>query len=203
MDIYRHDDTFRAKGFELIAGIDEAGRGPLAGPVVAAAVILPQDLRIEGLRDSKKVPEDERERLFREILSFSIDVSIGIAEHDEIDRINILQATRSAMKKAVAGLRIIPDALIIDALTLPALKIKQFSIIKADDKSAATAAASLVAKYFRDVIMQRYDSLYPEYNFGRHKGYGTEEHLRLLGQHGPCRIHRRSFSKVLDLKLPF
>jgi ribonuclease HII len=203
MDIYRHDETFRAKGFEFIAGIDEAGRGPLAGPVVAAAVILPQDLRIEGLRDSKKVPEDERENLFRNILSFAVDISVGIAEHDEIDRINILQATKSAMNKAVAGLRIKPDALIIDALTLPALKVKQFSIIKADNKSAAAAAASLVAKYFRDAIMQRYDSLYPEYNFGRHKGYGTEEHLRLIDLHGPCRIHRRSFRKVLDLNLPF
>jgi ribonuclease HII len=107
------------------------------------------------------------------------------------------------MNKAVAGLRIKPDALIIDALTLPALKVKQFSIIKADNKSAAAAAASLVAKYFRDAIMQRYDSLYPEYNFGRHKGYGTEEHLRLIDLHGPCRIHRRSFRKVLDLNLPF
>jgi ribonuclease HII len=203
MDIYRHDETFRAKGFEFIAGVDEAGRGPLAGPVVAAAVILPQDLRIEGLRDSKKVPEDQRENLFKNILSFATDISVGIAEHDEIDRINILQATKSAMKKAVAGLRIKPDALIIDALTLPSMKVKQFSIIKADDKSASAAAASLVAKYFRDAIMQRYDSLYPEYNFGRHKGYGTEEHLRLIDLHGPCRIHRRSFRKVLDLNLPF
>jgi ribonuclease HII len=203
MDIYQHDETFRAKGFQSIAGIDEAGRGPLAGPVVAAAVILPPDLRIDGLRDSKKVPEDEREHLFGKILSSSTDIGIGIAEHDEIDRINILQATRSAMKKAVADLSIRPDALIIDALSLSSVNVQQFSIIKADDRSAAVAAASVVAKYLRDMIMLHYDSLYPEYNFGRHKGYGTEEHLRLLDLHGPCRIHRRSFRKVLDLRLPF
>jgi len=203
MDIYQHDEAFRGRGFKSIAGVDEAGRGPLAGPVVAAAVVLPADLRIEGLRDSKKVPEQERLYLFWDILSSSLDIGVGIVEHDEIDRINILQATKSAMKKAVADLRMSPDALIIDALTLHSISIKQFSIIKADSKSASVAAASLIAKYVRDMIMLRYHSLYPEYNFKKHKGYCTQEHLRLLDIYGPCNIHRKSFRKVMDLNLPF
>lgn len=203
MDIYRHDKAFREKGLKVIAGIDEAGRGPLAGPVVASAVILPAEIRIAGLRDSKKVPEKERESLFFDIFLSSLDIGIGIVEHDEIDRINILQATRLAMKKAVAALCITPDALIIDAVALPSVNIKQFSIIKADSKSASVAAASLIAKHTRDMIMLRYHSLYPEYNFNKHKGYGTEEHLRLLNLHGPCSIHRKSFRKVMDLELPF
>ena len=203
MDIYQHDEAFRERGYKFIAGIDEAGRGPIAGPVVAAAVILPEDIKIAGLRDSKKVPEKERESLFWDILSSSLDIGIGIIEHDEIDRINILQATRLAMKNAVADLRITPEALIIDAVTLPSVSIKQFSIIKADSKSASVAAASLIAKYTRDMIMLRYHSLYPEYNFRKHKGYCTEEHLRLLNLYGPCNIHRKSFRKVMDLELPF
>ena len=203
MDIYQHDKAFRETGFKFIAGIDEAGRGPLAGPVVASAVILPADLKIAGLRDSKKVPEKEREALFWDILLSSLDIGVGIVEHDEIDRINILQATRLAMGKAVADLCIKPDALIIDAVALPSVSIKQFSIIKADAKSASVAAASLIAKHTRDIIMLRYHSLYPEYNFNKHKGYCTEEHLRLLNLHGPCNIHRKSFRKVMDLGLPF
>lgn len=203
MNIYQHDKAFRETGFNFIAGIDEAGRGPLAGPVVASAVILPADLKIAGLRDSKKVPEKERASLFWDILLSSLDIGVGIVEHTEIDRINILQATRLAMEKAVADLSIIPDALIIDAVALPSVSIKQFSIIKADSKSAAVAAASLIAKHTRDMIMLRYHSLYPEYNFDKHKGYGTEEHLRLLNLHGPCSIHRKSFRKVMDLALPF
>jgi len=203
MDIYQHDDAFREKGVHIIAGIDEAGRGPIAGPVVAAAVILPADLRIEGLRDSKKVPEHERTRLFWDVLSSSLDIGVGIVDHDEIDRINILQATRLAMKKAVGDLRIAPDALIIDAVALPSVSVRQFSIIKADAKSAAVAAASITAKYVRDMLMLHYDSLYPEYNFKQHKGYCTEEHLQLIHLHGPCSIHRKSFRKVMDLNLPF
>lgn len=203
MDIYQHDEAFRERGFKFIAGIDEAGRGPLAGPVVAAAVILPSDIKIAGLRDSKKVSEQERASLFWKILSSSLDIGVGLVEHDEIDRINILQATRLAMKKAVADLSIRPDALIIDAVTLPSVSLKQFSIIKADSKSASVAAASLIAKYSRDMIMLRYHSLYPEYNFRKHKGYCTEEHLRLLDLHGPCSIHRKSFRKVMDPNLPF
>ena len=203
MDIYQHDKAFRERGFKFIAGIDEAGRGPLAGPVVASAVILPADLKIAGLRDSKKVPEKERASLFWDILLSSLDIGVGIVEHAEIDRINILQATRLAMEKAVSDLCITPDALIIDAVTLSSVSIKQFSIIKADAKSASVAAASLIAKYSRDMIMLRYHSLYPEYNFRKHKGYGTAEHIRLLNLYGPCSIHRKSFRKVRDMNIPF
>jgi len=203
MDIYQHDKAFRDTGFKFIAGIDEAGRGPLAGPVVAAAVILPEDIKIAGLRDSKKVPEKERASLYWDILLSCLDIGVGIVEREVIDRINILQATRLAMKKAVAHLRMSPDALIIDAVTLPSVSMKQFSIIKADAKSASVAAASLIAKYSRDMIMLRYHSLYPEYNFRKHKGYGTAEHIRLLNLYGPCSIHRKSFRKVKDMNLPF
>ena len=203
MDIYQHDESFRTEGYNIIAGIDEAGRGPLAGPVVAAAVILPFDLKIKGLRDSKKVPEKERTSLFMKILSFSIDIGIGIVEHEEIDNINILQATKLAMQKALNELSTKPDIIIIDAVSLPSVRIKQFSPIKADSKSAAVAAASIVAKYTRDTIMIRYHEAYPEYNFKKHKGYSTEEHMNLIKLHGPCPIHRKSFRKVKDVKLPF
>jgi ribonuclease HII len=131
------------------------------------------------------------------------DIGIGIVDHDEIDRINILQATRLAMKKAVDDLRSKPDALIIDAVSLPSVKIKQFSIIKADSKSASVAAASIIAKYVRDMIMLHYHALYPEYNFRNHKGYCNEEHIHLISLHGPCSIHRKSFKKVMELTLPF
>jgi ribonuclease HII len=203
MNIYQHDEAFRKRGYPFIAGIDEAGRGPLAGPVVAAAVILPADGTIDGLRDSKKVPEQERENLFWKILSVSLDIGVGIVEHDEIDRINILQATKLAMQKAVAELHMTPDMLLIDAVTLPALNLKQYAIIKADSKSASVAAASLIAKYTRDRIMLRYHTLYPEYNFRQHKGYCTKEHVRLLDLYGPCGIHRKSFRKVTERNLPF
>jgi len=203
MDIYQHDESFREKGFSIIAGIDEAGRGPLAGPVVAAAVILPCDLRIKGLRDSKKVPEKERASLFMQILSFSVDIGIGIVGHEEIDRTNILKATKLAMQKAFNELSTKPDMIIIDAISLPSISIKQFSPIKADSKSASVAAASIVAKYTRDTIMIRYHDIYPQYNFRKHKGYGTEEHMNLIKLHGPCPIHRKTFRRVKDVKLPF
>ena len=203
MDIYQHDVTFQQKGYNLIAGVDEAGRGPIAGPVVAAAVILPTGLEIDGLRDSKKVPEYERATLFLKILSRAVDIGVGIVEHEEIDRINILQATKLAMGKAITDLQKVPDALIIDALTLSSVNIKQFSIIKADAKSASVAAASIIAKHVRDTIMIYYHSLYPEYNFSKHKGYCTKEHLSLINRYGPCSIHRKSFRKVMDLELPF
>lgn len=203
MDIYQHDSSFRQKGVRVIAGMDEAGRGPIAGPVVAASVILPEDLRIEGLRDSKKVPEKERENLFWEVLSLSIAVGVGIADHEEIDRINILQATKLAMKRAFGDLSVVPDLLIIDALALPSLSVKQVSLIKADAKSAAVAASSIIAKYVRDRIMIRYHDLYPQYHFNKHKGYCTQEHLDMVNLHGPCPIHRKTFGKVVDPELPF
>lgn len=203
MDIYQHDDLLREKGFRRIAGIDEAGRGPLAGPVVAAAVVLPKGVRIEGIRDSKKVPEKEREYLFSEIFRISEDIGIGIVSHEEIDRLNILRSTKLAMQYAVEDLSQPPDILIIDALTLPLIPIRQISFIKGEDKSSSVAAASIVAKVTRDKIMKGYHRQYPNYNFGKNKGYSTKEHLDMLRMYGPCPIHRKSFQRVMSLELPF
>jgi ribonuclease HII len=203
MDLYRHDQSFREQGYTIIAGIDEAGRGPVAGPVVAAAVVLPDECRIAGLRDSKKVPGKEMQQLFFEVLSRSSHVGVGIVGHEDIDRLNILRATRVSMQKAVKDLGILPDMLIIDAVSLPSVKIKQFSPFKAESKSASVAAASIIAKYTRDSIMLRYHEMYPEYNFKKHKGYCTQEHIELIGRYGPSPIHRKSFRKVMSLKLPF
>jgi len=203
MDIYQYDESHREKGFLRIAGIDEAGRGPLAGPVVAAAVVLKEGARIKGLRDSKKVPEKEREKLFPEIQSFALDIGIGIVGPEDIDRLNILRATRLAMQRAVENLSAQPDILIIDALTLPAIPIKQLSPIKAESVSASVAAASIIAKVTRDRIMLDYHRRYPSYDFEKHKGYSTKEHLEMLQLYGPCPIHRKSFFRVMTLELPF
>jgi ribonuclease HII len=203
MDFYQHDDSLRKKGFLLIAGIDEAGRGPLAGPVVAAAVILQEGIRIDGLRDSKKVPEKERESLFHEIRKLSSDIGIGIVGHDDIDLLNILRATKLAMQHAVSKLSTPPDLLIIDAVSLPSVSIKQLSPFKGESVSASVAAASIIAKYTRDRIMLDYHEQYPQYNFNKHKGYSTKEHLEMIRIHGPCPIHRKSFCRVMSLELPF
>ncbi len=175
----------------------------MAGPVVAAAVVLPEECRIQGLRDSKKVPEKERAELFMEVLSRAARVGVGIVGHEEIDRVNILQATKTAMSEALHDLGVTPDMLIIDAVALPSVKIRQISPFKAESKSASVAAASIIAKYTRDVIMARYHDLYPQYNFIKHKGYCTEEHLDLIRRYGPSPIHRKSFRKVMSLPLPF
>ncbi|MDA8104798.1 MAG: ribonuclease HII [Nitrospiraceae bacterium] len=201
MDLYRHDESWRQRGFALIAGIDEAGRGPLAGPVVAAAVVLPPSARIKGLRDSKKVPEKEREGLFRDVLFLAGAIGVGVVEHDEIDRLNILRATKQAMTLAIRDLNVAPDLLIIDAVALPSVPIEQTSPFKAESKSACVAAASIVAKYVRDSIMLRYHETYPQYNFNKHKGYCTREHLAMLALHGPCVIHRKSYNKVKTMGL--
>lgn len=203
MDIYQHDESLREKGFLRIAGIDEAGRGPLAGPVVAAAVVLKEGARIKGLRDSKKVPEKERENLFPYIQSFALDIGVGIVGPEDIDRLNILRATRLAMQRAVENLSAQPDILIIDALALPAIPIKQLSPIKAESVSASVAAASIIAKVTRDRIMLDYHRRYPIYDFEKHKGYSTKEHLEMLQLYGPCPIHRKSFFRVMTLELPF
>ncbi|MGB9716719.1 MAG: ribonuclease HII [Thermodesulfovibrionales bacterium] len=203
MDIYQHDDCLREKGYRIIAGIDEAGRGPLAGPVVAAAVVLPEGIRIDGLRDSKKVPENEREHLFTKIALLSEDIGIGIVGHEDIDRLNILKSTRLAMQYAVEKLSQPPDLLIIDALSLPLISIKQISYIKAEEISSSVAAASIIAKVIRDKIMMSYHHQYPDYNFKKNKGYSTKEHLELLRIYGPCPIHRKSFHRVMTLELPF
>lgn len=200
--IFLHDEILR-KEYPLIAGIDEAGRGPLAGPVVAATVILPPWLVIRGLRDSKQTAEKDRKRLFWEIVSTADAVGVGIVDADIIDRINILQSTKLAMKMAVSDLAIRPDLLLIDAVKLTDVNIQQKSFIKGESVSAAIAAASIVAKVVRDDIMLGYHYRYPEYNFKGHKGYGTREHIKCINAHGPCLIHRKSFCKVKDVHLPF
>lgn len=198
--IFLYDEKIRYK-YPVVAGIDEAGRGPLAGPVVAGAVILPAGLVIEGLKDSKQTSADERKRLFWEIVSHSVGIGIGIVDAGVIDRINILQSTKLAMETAVRDLKQVPDIILIDAVKLPNIKITQKSMIKGESVSASIAAASIVAKFVRDDIMDTYHKKYPLYNFRKHKGYPTEEHIKKIRIHGPCPIHRKSFRKVMDMAL--
>ena len=181
--------------YEYICGIDEVGRGPLAGPVVACAVILPKDCDILYLNDSKKVSEKKRELLYDEIMEKAVAVSIGEASWKRIDEINILQATYEAMREAINKLQVKPDILLNDAVTIPGVEIKQVPIIKGDAKSASIAAASIVAKVLRDRMMVEFGRKYPEYGFEKHKGYGTAAHIAALKENGPCEIHRRSFIK--------
>ena len=176
-----------------IAGIDEAGRGPLAGPVVAAAVILPKDIFLPFLNDSKKVTEKRRDVLFDEIKQNAIAYGIGIASNTLIDEINILQATYEAMREAINALEKTPDVLLVDAVHIPDINIKQVGIVKGDAKSVNIAAASILAKVTRDRLMSEYDKIYPEYGFASNKGYGTATHIAALKEIGPCAIHRKSF----------
>ena len=179
--------------YTAICGLDEAGRGPLAGPVAAGAVILPKDCRILYLNDSKKLTPARRDALFDEIREKAVAFSIGISSPERIDEINILQATYEAMRKAVAGLSVPPDLLLNDAVTIPELQIRQVPIVKGDAKSVSIAAASILAKVTRDRMMEEYDAMWPEYGFAKHKGYGTAQHIAALKEYGPCPIHRRSF----------
>lgn len=176
-----------------ICGIDEAGRGPLAGPVAAGAVILPKECEILFLNDSKKLSEKRREELFLEIQEKAKAVSVGIVGPDVIDTINILQATYEAMRRAIAGLSVKPELLLNDAVTIPGVDIDQVPIIGGDAKSVSIAAASIVAKVTRDHMMAEYDVMFPEYGFAKHKGYGTAAHIAAIREFGPCPIHRRSF----------
>ena len=176
-----------------VAGIDEAGRGPLAGPVVAAAVILPKDIFLPLLNDSKKVTEKRRDVLFDQIKQEAIAYGIGIASNALIDEINILQATYEAMREAISKLNKTPDILLVDAVHIPDINIKQVGIVKGDAKSVNIAAASILAKVTRDRLMLEYDKIYPEYGFASNKGYGTAKHIEALKAYGACDIHRRSF----------
>lgn len=176
-----------------ICGIDEAGRGPLAGPVVAGAVILPKDCKILYLNDSKKLSEKRREELFLEIRDKAVSYAVGIVEPKEIDRINILQATYAAMRQAVGKLSRVPQVLLNDAVEIPGLSMKQVKIIHGDAKSLSIAAASVLAKVTRDHLMMDYDKQYPEYGFAKHKGYGTAAHIQVLKEKGACPIHRKTF----------
>ncbi len=182
-------------GCSLICGVDEAGRGPLAGPVAAGAVILPKDCTILYLNDSKKLSEKRREELFLEIREKAVSYSVGIVGPERIDEINILQATYEAMRQAVSGLGVVPDLLLNDAVTIPELAIPQVPIIKGDAKSVSIAAASILAKVTRDHLMEEYDRQFPQYGFAKHKGYGTAAHVAAIREFGPCPIHRRSFLK--------
>lgn len=198
-DLYRFERHARSKGYQLVAGVDEAGRGPLAGPVVAAAVILQPDRPINGVNDSKKLTERQRERLFDHIMADALCIGIGSCSPAEIDRINILQATRLAMLQAVLQLAPQPDILLIDGITTIASPLQQQTIKQGDSRSASIAAASIIAKVTRDRLMCEYDQLYPHYGFARHKGYGSASHLTALRQHGPCPLHRTSFGGVREL----
>ncbi|MDQ1270295.1 MAG: Ribonuclease [Thermodesulfobacteriota bacterium] len=186
-------------GYKIIAGVDEAGRGPLAGPVVSAAVILPENFDIRGINDSKKLSEKKRTALFPVIQSQAIAFGIGIADHGEIDRINILQASLLSMKRAVDDLGLIPDYLLIDGKFTIDSNIDQRPVIKGDTLSLSIAAASILAKVTRDRIMTDLDLQYPEYEFKRHKGYPTKAHKQAILAHGPCPIHRKSFKGVKDI----
>lgn len=185
---------------DYICGIDEAGRGPLAGPVVSAAVILPKDVQILYVNDSKKLSQNKRDELFDEIYEKAISVSVGISSVDLIDDINILKATFESMKSAINKLKVKPDVLLVDAVTIPDIDIEQEPIIKGDAKSMSIAAASIIAKVTRDRMMMEYDELFPEYAFAKNKGYGTSDHINALKKYGPCSIHRKTFIKsILEL----
>ncbi len=190
----------RAKGFKTIAGIDEAGRGPLAGPVVACACIIPEGIFFPGINDSKQLSPKKREELFLKLTSHP-DIFYGVAEisHLEIDIINIYQATINAMRKAVDNLKIIPDYLLVDGMKISYLNIESEKIIQGDTKSQSIAAASIIAKETRDRLMNEFHNMWPQYGFDQHKGYGTKKHLEALEKHGPCPIHRLSFSPLKEV----
>lgn len=194
---YSIENEYREKGFDIICGVDEAGRGPLAGPVYAAAVILPSDCVIEGLNDSKKLTEKKREALFDEIKEKALAYGIASADEKEIDEINILNATFLAMKRAIASLSVRPDLALIDGNQKPHTDIEEVTVIKGDAKSMSIAAASVLAKVSRDRFMLEMAEKYPQYEFARHKGYGTKLHYEKIAQYGVCDIHRRTFLKKI------
>lgn len=196
--LFAFEEKLHAHGRRRIAGVDEVGVGPLAGPVVAASVVLPRGTRLPGLDDSKRVRASMRERLDREIREIAVDLSIGIADLEEIDRLNIYHAALLAMRRAVNGLREPPGLLLVDARTIPELVIPQRAIIGGDADVASIAAASIVAKVYRDGRMRELDRQYPGYGFASNAGYGTQTHLRALRERGPCPIHRSSFGPVRE-----
>src|SRR2546426_11891183 len=193
---YRHEGQAWRAGHARVAGVDEAGRGPLAGPVVAAAVVVTPEHRIRGVRDSKLLPPERRDELFVVIHERALAVGVSIVDHATIDRVNILQATRLAMLDALARLPVPPDFVITDFVALPNVPCPQKNLVDGDARCASVAAASIVAKVTRDRIMIELDKQFPEYGFARHKGYATPDHLAALDRYGPCPIHRRSFAGV-------
>lgn len=192
-----YENEARKNGYQVVCGVDEAGRGPLAGPVFVAAVVLPPNLMIDGLNDSKKLSEKKREFLYDKIKSLALTYAVAFATEQEIDEINILNATFLAMKRAVEGLNLTPDVVLVDGNRSPNLKVPTQTLIKGDSLSASIAAASILAKVERDRLMKNLSKKYPEYAFEKHKGYGTKAHIELIKKYGPCSIHRKSFLKKI------
>lgn len=187
------EEALYDKGYEYICGVDEAGRGPLCGPVVAAAVILPKHGCIEGVNDSKKISEKKREKLYDDIMKGAIAVGVGISDVDVIEKVNILNATKIAMKKAIESLSIKPDYVLIDGNQKIDIEILQETVVSGDAKSESIASASIIAKVTRDRVLRKFDEIYPEYGFAKHKGYGTKAHIEAIKKYGLTPIHRKSF----------
>ena len=196
INLYSHEEQLQDDGYNFVCGVDEAGRGPLAGPCVVAAVIMPLTSRIEGINDSKQLSAKKREELYKIIMQQAIAVNVVFVGVKEIDDMNIYQATKNGMLKAIKGLKQAPDYVLIDAMPLNELEIAHESIIHGDAKSASIAAASIVAKVTRDHYMEKMDIKYPGYGFAHHKGYCTKEHVEALKKLGPCAIHRKTYSPV-------
>lgn len=199
-ELFVFDRKIRRKGFQLLAGCDEAGRGPLAGPLVAAVVVLPVDLYIQDLNDSKKLTAKKREKLFQVISTHCLGMGIAIVDEETIDRLNVFNATYFAMRQAFNNMNFVSDCLLVDGNNIiSGIDVYQESIVGGDGKSAVIAAASIVAKVTRDRIMQEMDGKYPGYDFARNKGYGTKSHMEAISKYGPCVIHRKTFQPVKSL----
>ncbi len=196
VNLYQYEEELEDSGIKYIAGVDEVGRGPLAGPVVVAAVIMPIDFRLKGINDSKKLSEKKRNELYKTINHEALAISVAFVDEKTIDEINIYEATKKGMLEAVEKLKIKPEHVLIDAMPLNELSIPHTSIIHGDALSASIGAASVIAKVTRDTFMEKMDFKYPNYGFKNHKGYCTKEHLEALEKYGPCEIHRKSFSPV-------
>ena len=196
INLYEFEEKLYDEGFHLICGVDEAGRGPLAGPLVVAACILPPFLRIEGINDSKQLSAKKRKELYKVIVKNALAYKIVFVTEEDVDSLNIYQATKKGMLMAIAGLKNKPDYALIDAMPLGELEIPPNSIIHGDARCASVAAASILAKVTRDEYMEKMDIKYPNYGFKKHKGYGTKAHMQALEKYGPCKIHRKSFAPV-------
>lgn len=200
--LLRYERALWARGLTRIAGVDEVGVGPLAGPLVAAAVILPREVGLRGVDDSKKLTGAARIRLCEEIKACAVAIGLGVVAVEEVDRLNTFWAALEAMRRAVRALPVSPEHILVDARRIPGVDLPQEPLVKGDSRSYSIAAASIVAKVERDAMMAALDGDYPQYGFGRHKGYGTPEHLDALARHGPCPVHRRSFMPVSQMRLP-
>ena len=201
MDLFAEEKSFYSSGITRLAGVDEVGRGCLAGPVFAAAVILPQELRISDLNDSKKLPPEVRERVSAEVLEKALAWSIVSVPVEEIDRLNILWASMKAMRLAVEGLKMLPELLLVDGNRVTDLQLPQRAMVAGDGRCASIAAASVIAKVARDRWMAEQENIYPQFRFSRHKGYGTPQHLEELRRHGPTPLHRKTFAPVAQVKM--